>query len=68
MNRLFAAIQVPLYTARLVNVNQLVRAEVGQIVEVKVSEVRVSFLCGTTHGFLGPAYRCQSPADAESCD
>lgn len=45
----------------------MVRAKLGEIVEVDVSQIRVSFLRNAACGFFGPTHSFQSSADAVHC-
>ena len=53
----------PLITSGLVNVNEIIRTELGQIIEVKISQVRITFLSYLASNLLRPLDRLKGPAD-----
>ena len=58
----------PLITPGLVDVNGMIRTELGQIIEVKVSQVRIAFLSYLASNLLRPLDRLEGPADVVRFD
>lgn len=58
----------PFITAGFINIYQVIRLKLGQVVEVIVSQVRILLFSTLPRCLLGPTCRYKSPSNAGGCD